>query len=124
MAFMSKAGGRETGGRMNSRRLLAAVAVAGLAIAGCSAGSAASGGSSPSPATGSAPASGSAGSGSAGSGSAVAWGPCPQVAQNLLCATLKVPLNYAQPHGRQITLALSEVPATAPPGKRQGVLLV
>ena len=121
---MTKAGGRETGGRtaggrMNSRRLLAAVAVAGLAIAGCSAGSAASGGSSPSPATGSAPA-----SGSAGPGSAVAWGACPQVAQNLLCASLKVPLNYARPHGRQITLALSEVPATAPPGKRQGVLLV
>ncbi|MGH3399098.1 MAG: hypothetical protein ACRDPO_30885 [Streptosporangiaceae bacterium] len=98
-------------------RLLAAVAVAGLAIAGCSAGSSASGGGSPSPAT--APA-----SGSAGPGSAVAWRACPQVAENLLCASLKVPLNYARPHGRQITLALSEVPASAPPGKRQGVLLV
>jgi pimeloyl-ACP methyl ester carboxylesterase len=35
-----------------------------------------------------------------------------------------VPLSYNRPGGRSITLALSEVPATAPPGKRQGVLLV
>ena len=35
-----------------------------------------------------------------------------------------MPLNYAKPHGRSITLALSEVPATAPPSQRQGILLV
>ena len=109
---------RQPGERVNSR-LVAAAAVAGLAIAGCSAGSAASGGGSPSPATAPAP-----GSGSAGPSSALAWRACPQVAEDLLCASLKVPLNYARPHGRQITLALSEVPASAPPGKRQGVLLV
>ena len=40
------------------------------------------------------------------------------------CAGLRVPLNYANPGGRSITLALSEVPATAPPGQRQGILLV
>ena len=40
------------------------------------------------------------------------------------CASLRVPLDYAHPAGRKITLALSEVPATAPPSQRQGVLLV
>jgi len=105
---------RRADGRI-STGLLAAVAAAGLAIAGCSGGAAAGGGS-PSPATGSA-------SSPAGH-STLAWQGCPQVAQDLLCASLKVPLNYARPHGRQITLALSEVPATAPPAKRQGVLLV
>jgi pimeloyl-ACP methyl ester carboxylesterase len=40
------------------------------------------------------------------------------------CATLQVPLNYADPHGRQITIALSMVPATAPASRQQGVLLV
>ena len=42
----------------------------------------------------------------------------------LECATLAVPLNYADPGGRKITLALSMVPATAPAAKQQGVLLV
>jgi pimeloyl-ACP methyl ester carboxylesterase len=42
----------------------------------------------------------------------------------LRCASLKVPLNYARPDGRQLTLALSEVPATASPGRRLGALLV
>jgi pimeloyl-ACP methyl ester carboxylesterase len=37
---------------------------------------------------------------------------------------LKVPLDYGRPDGRKITLALSEVPATAPISQRQGVLLV
>ena len=37
---------------------------------------------------------------------------------------MQVPLNYSDPGGRKITLALSEVPATAPAGQRQGVLLV
>jgi hypothetical protein len=40
----------------------------------------------------------------------------------LQCASLKVPLDYANPHGRQITLALSRVPHTA--DKYQGPLLV
>ncbi|MEV6168528.1 alpha/beta hydrolase [Streptomyces sp. NPDC051954] len=40
----------------------------------------------------------------------------------LQCASLKVPLNHAKPHGRQITLALSRVPHTAK--KYQGPLLV
>ncbi|GCB44575.1 alpha/beta hydrolase [Streptomyces sp. NL15-2K] len=40
----------------------------------------------------------------------------------LQCASLKVPLDYANPYGRQITLALSRVPHTA--AKYQGPLLV
>jgi len=42
----------------------------------------------------------------------------------LLCSQLKVPLDYRHPAGRQISIALSEVPATAPARQRQGVLLV
>ena len=40
------------------------------------------------------------------------------------CGKLQVPLNYAHPAGRKLTLALSEIPATAPVGRRLGVLLV
>jgi len=35
-----------------------------------------------------------------------------------------LPLNYADPGGRKITLALSMAPATAPVAQQQGVLLV
>ncbi len=35
-----------------------------------------------------------------------------------------MPLNYSNPGGRKITLALSEVPATAPASQQQGALLV
>jgi pimeloyl-ACP methyl ester carboxylesterase len=40
------------------------------------------------------------------------------------CATLSVPLNYADPGGRHISLALDMIPATAPPSRQQGILLV
>ena len=52
------------------------------------------------------------------------WAPCPGVAAGLDCAALRVPLDYARPGGRHITIALSEVPASAPSGLRQGVLVV
>ena len=104
------------------RGLLAAVCglgVAGLGLAGCSSG----GSAGPAATTSqSSPASQSAAAGPAIS--AVAWHACPQVGRQLQCASVKVPLNYQQPRGRQITLALSRVPATAPAAKRQGVLLV
>jgi pimeloyl-ACP methyl ester carboxylesterase len=94
-----------------------AVALAG-GMAGCSAGS--------SPASTTAPA-GSSGSASAGSSSAassLSWHSCTAQGASLQCASLKVPLDYSHPGGRKITLALSRVPATAPPAKRQGALLV
>jgi pimeloyl-ACP methyl ester carboxylesterase len=74
--------------------------------------------------------------GPAGPGAAVAgatsldWRRCPSELDGnmytgiLLCARLDVPLNYRQPDGRKITLALSERPATAPARERQGDLLV
>jgi pimeloyl-ACP methyl ester carboxylesterase len=40
------------------------------------------------------------------------------------CASLQVPLNYADPSGRKITIALSMVPATAPRSQQQGIMLV
>src|SRR5262245_17110202 len=57
------------------------------------------------------------------------WGPCPQQAgsQNadaprLECATLGVPLDYRDPGGRQIEIAVSRL-ASKDPSKRRGVLL-
>jgi pimeloyl-ACP methyl ester carboxylesterase len=52
------------------------------------------------------------------------WHPCSVSGAGLQCASLPVPLDYARPAGRKITLALSMVPATAPPSRRQGDLLV
>jgi len=40
------------------------------------------------------------------------------------CTMLSVPLNYADPGGRHISLALDMIPASAPPGRQQGILLV
>ncbi|GAA0340092.1 hypothetical protein GCM10010151_32120 [Actinoallomurus spadix] len=49
----------------------------------------------------------------------IAWTPCPDNdpiegtrLQGLECGTLKVPLDHAHPHGRQITLALTRAKAT------------
>ena len=40
------------------------------------------------------------------------------------CAMLSVPVDYAKPGGRHISLALDMVPATAPKSQQQGILLV
>ncbi len=40
------------------------------------------------------------------------------------CTMLSVPLNYADPGGRHISLALDMVPATAPASQQQGIMLV
>src|SRR5271170_1460513 len=40
------------------------------------------------------------------------------------CTMLSVPLNYADPSGRHISLALDMIPATAPLSQQQGILLV
>ncbi|MEU9338471.1 alpha/beta hydrolase [Streptomyces sp. NPDC048290] len=57
------------------------------------------------------------------------WGPCPQQAGSrdadaprLECATLGVPLDYRDPGGRQIEIAVSRL-ASKDPSKRRGVLL-
>ncbi|MEV6638790.1 alpha/beta hydrolase [Amycolatopsis sp. NPDC051371] len=53
------------------------------------------------------------------------WGPCPAGAfptPDLECTTLKVPLDYRDPDGRKIDVAVSRLPSKNPE-KRRGVLL-
>jgi len=74
----------------------------------------------------------SGGSGASGAGSpaivpensTISWQPCTGANHGMQCASIQVPLNYADPQGRKITLALSMIPATAPVSQQQGVLLV
>src|SRR6202522_1000099 len=40
------------------------------------------------------------------------------------CTMLSVPVNYADPGGRHISLALDMIPATAPASQQQGIMLV
>jgi len=110
-------------GRMSKANIavLAVLGAAVLAIAGCTQGTAAQQASTPS-ASGAAGAPGSAESG-APQPSALRWHSCSSGGAPL-CASLQVPLDYSHPDGRKITLALSEVPATAPVSERQGILLV
>jgi pimeloyl-ACP methyl ester carboxylesterase len=93
------------------KRLLPVLAAASvtiaLGVAGCT-------GDSPQAAT----------SSPSGGSSTLSWHACTAQGASLQCASLQVPLDYSRPNGRKITLALSKVPATAPPSKRQGVLLV
>jgi pimeloyl-ACP methyl ester carboxylesterase len=97
-------------GRTVTFLVVTGLAVTVLAAAGCSS---TPGGSSGSPASAN-----------------LSWHPCPgaaggvSTAGRLQCASLQVPVNYSNPSGRKITLALSEVPATAPAGQQQGALLV
>jgi pimeloyl-ACP methyl ester carboxylesterase len=118
-----------------------AALLAALGVSACT-----SGGASPGPASastsaavpsapasaGASPGSASPGSASTGAGSAdivpqasaVHWQACGGQLSGLRCASLQVPLNYADPGGRKITIALSMVPATAPAAQQQGVMLV
>jgi pimeloyl-ACP methyl ester carboxylesterase len=59
--------------------------------------------------------------GSVPAAGAIQWHQC---SGGILCGQLAVPLDYAHPGGRKITLALSEVPATAPKAQQLGILLV
>jgi pimeloyl-ACP methyl ester carboxylesterase len=96
-------------------------AAAAIALAGCTSGSP---GAASSPGTGGSaaiPANGSTTS------APLRWSSCTLTGVQgvpMKCANLQVPLNYADPGGRKITLALSEVAATAPAGQQQGDLLV
>jgi pimeloyl-ACP methyl ester carboxylesterase len=56
--------------------------------------------------------------------SALDWQACSGQLAGLKCASLQVPLNYADPGGRKITIALSMVPASAPASQQQGIMLV
>jgi pimeloyl-ACP methyl ester carboxylesterase len=52
------------------------------------------------------------------------WGPCPEgaAAPRLKCATLRVPLDYRDPDGRRIEIAVSRL-ASEKPAQRRGILL-
>ncbi|MGI5231802.1 alpha/beta hydrolase [Actinoallomurus sp. CA-142502] len=54
----------------------------------------------------------------------VRWGPCPEdiASPRLECSTLEVPLDYRDPAGRQIEMAISRL-ASENPSQRRGVLL-
>jgi pimeloyl-ACP methyl ester carboxylesterase len=123
-----------------ARAALAALAVlAPVGLSACTSGqssSSAQGGSASAGPTGSGSSGNAGGTGSAGSDGAgtaaivpksptVGWHACTgQQLTGLECTSLQVPLNYADPNGRKITLALSMAPATAPAAQQQGVLLV
>jgi pimeloyl-ACP methyl ester carboxylesterase len=135
---------RAAGGRSDRTGWAIAIltATALLGVSACSAGASSSSQATP-PAgrtqTGGAQG-GGAGAGSAGAGSAaqatgpvvpahstLRWHACTgQLAQAGVpdCALLSVPVDYAKPGGRHISLALDMVPATAPKSQQQGVLLV
>jgi pimeloyl-ACP methyl ester carboxylesterase len=90
-----------------------------LAVAGCTSTVSSAGGSS-SPAASPGAARGAARS----VADPLHWHNCMVQGASMQCASLQVPLNYAKPAGRKITLALSRVPATAPASQQQGDLLV
>ena len=104
-----------------------------LGVGACSAGSTSSSQATP-------PAAGSTAPGSTGAGGApqatgpvvpghstLHWHSCAgQLAQEGVpdCTMLSVPVDYAKPGGRHISLALDMIPATAPKSQQQGILLV
>jgi pimeloyl-ACP methyl ester carboxylesterase len=92
-------------------------AAAAVALAGCTS-------TSPGSSGGSSASSAASGSGQATS---VQWSSCSLngvAGIPMKCANLQIPLDYRHPSGRKITIALSEVPATAPASQQQGDLLV
>ena len=126
---MSRPGGRP------SRSAAAALTVAVAAVLGVSACSATA--TSPGPAAGSTqPTAGSTqqtGRSTQAAGpiipahSTLRWHSCSsQLAADGVpdCTMLSVPVNYADPGGRHISLALDMIPATAPKSQQQGVMLV
>ena len=88
-----------------------------VALAGCSSQSSA-------PPAGQASPGQTAGAAGQPTASQLSWHQCGSQGVTLRCASLQVPLDYAHPNGRKITLALSEVRATAPAAQQQGDLLV
>src|SRR5215469_15667106 len=60
----------------------------------------------------------------AGTLNSLGWQDCTGALKGMKCASLQVPLDYANPAGQKITIALSMVPATAPASQQQGIMLV
>jgi pimeloyl-ACP methyl ester carboxylesterase len=129
---ISRVARRRAGGGQRGRTGWAAAAVltvtALLGVGACSAGGTSSSQATP-PATGSAPAGGApqaTGPIVPGHGT-LHWHSCSrQLRQQGVpdCTMLSVPVDYAKPGGKHISLALDMVPATAPKSQQQGILLV
>jgi pimeloyl-ACP methyl ester carboxylesterase len=119
-------------GPPNRRVVFAALALAvGATLSACTSGAPASSSAAAAGSGDSAPAAavtpGGDGAGTAAivpKASALHWSACTGSLAGAQCSSLPVPLNYADPDGRKITIALSMIPATAPVAKQQGVLLV
>jgi pimeloyl-ACP methyl ester carboxylesterase len=116
--------------RMPVSRTTSAVALIAALLVATGLSACSSGGTS-APAASSPSSSGSAAGGSSTGSAAIVpqksvlkWQACTGQLAGLECASLQVPLNYADPSGRKITLALSMVPSTAPASQQQGVMLV
>ncbi len=143
MGYMSitRVAGRRGTGSQSGRTGWAAAVLTAAALLGVGACSASASSSSQATPAGSAAAGGSAvgqqadgGSQASGSESIIPassgtlhWHSCGgQLAQEGVsqCTLLSVPLDYAKPGGRHISLALDMVPATAPKSRQQGVMLV
>lgn len=66
----------------------------------------------------------------AGASASLTFGPCPDsvpsppAPDHVECARLTVPLDWNDPSGRRIEIAVSRVPASGTPAERRGVLLV
>ncbi len=115
------------GGRAARRGTALAVGLAVLAVAACTSGSATTTGANGN----TQPPGGAQQGGATGSilptRSTLHWHSCSgQLAEEGVrdCTMLSVPLNYADPGGRHISLALDMIPATAPASQQQGIMLV
>ncbi|RYJ28366.1 putative secreted tripeptidylaminopeptidase [Streptomyces sp. L-9-10] len=56
----------------------------------------------------------------------ITFGACPKAERlpaPIVCGTVEVPLDYAEPDGRTISLTVSRVPASGSPERRQGALV-
>jgi pimeloyl-ACP methyl ester carboxylesterase len=121
------------GGRTARRGAAAAVGLAVLAIAACTSGSAATTGTTgtstqaPQGQPGGSAKQGGATGSILPTHSTLHWHSCTgQLVQEGVpdCTMLSVPVNYADPGGRHISLALDMIPATAPASQQQGIMLV
>ncbi|MFJ3900079.1 alpha/beta hydrolase [Streptomyces sp. NPDC090025] len=65
-----------------------------------------------------------AATGSAPGSAALDWTACGPAGLGQQCATLKVPLDYADPDGRQVDLAVSRIRSTDPAARRGALLVV
>jgi pimeloyl-ACP methyl ester carboxylesterase len=127
---MPRLGGRTARGRGVNKVALTIGAAALLAVTACtSSGSTAT--TPPGPAVSGTPPAAAGSAQAAGpivpANSTLRWHACTGLPAEYgihHCTTLSVPVNYADPGGRHLSLALDMIPATAPASQQQGILLV